>query len=249
MNSYRPEISQEEFEEIENYLLGNLTVSQRQDFENRLQSDSTLQSEVKLQQKLISAVELGSYKKEPKISPISKSKTKKLYLSRVWIVAAACVGFILISFFTFQFLRKTTSYPMRDLYESYFYPEYGLPVVMGTMDENEYDFNLGMVKYKENKYQDAINIWSKLLYSSPESDTLNYFLGVAHLNLDQFSESISNLEEVLLNPQSNFYSKALWYRALIHVHQNELEPAIDLIEGISDDSRADSLLINLKNLK
>ncbi|MFN3996391.1 tetratricopeptide repeat protein [Algoriphagus sp.] len=243
MNNYRPEISQEEFEEIENYLLKNLSLAQQEDFEKRMESDSVLREEVILQQKLLTAVELGSFAKGVKDVKPSEAKIRKIYNNKVWVVAAVFVGVVLFSFLGYLFLRETNSTEL-DLYSAYFYADPGLPVVMSSSEN--YEFYDGMVSYKEGNYEEAIAIWSLLPDLKLNSDTLRYYLGVAHMNLNQFEEAADYLGWVTSDPQSEFQTKAIWYRALINIRQNEINQAIELLEVLLPETRAEELLKKLK---
>lgn len=240
--NYRPEISQEEFEEIENYLLGNLSLAQQEDFERRMESDSVLRTEVLLQQKLITAVEIGSFDKG--IAKLKSPKVKKIKISRLWTIAAVFVGIVLFSFLGYLLLRETNSKTDIDLYAAYFYPDPGLPVVMSSTEE--YDFYDGMVSYKEGKYEEAIAIWKKLPNSKLDSDTLRYYQGVALMNLGKIDDSAAFLDLITLDSQSEFHAKAIWYRALIHIRQNETIQAIELLEKLPAEPRAEELLKELR---
>lgn len=242
MNKYRPEISQEEFEEIENYLLDTLSLAQREDFEKRMESDSVLREEVILQQKLLTAVELGSIGND--FQKTESSKVKSFQIGRLWAIAAVFVGIILLSTIGYLFLRDSDSDSKIDLYSAYFYPDPGLPVVMSSTEN--YEFYDGMVSYKEGKYEEAIAIWSKLPDSRLNSDTLLYYKGVAFMNLEKFEESAYYLDLVIEDQGSEFHAKAKWHRALIHIHQNEKDHAIELLENLLPDSRAEELLKELK---
>lgn len=240
--NYRPEISQEEFEEIENYLLGTLSIAQREDFKRRMESDSALRAEVILQQKLLTAVELGSFEKNVKeVKPLTK--TRNIYSNKVWLVAAVFVGVVLFSFIGYLFLRETNPIDV-DLYSAYFYADPGLPVVMSSTED--YEFYDGMVSYKEGKYEEAIAIWSKLPDTRLDSDSLRYYQGAALMNLENFEESATYLDLVTADPQSEFYEKAIWYRALIHIRKNEINQAIELLEKLSFEPRAEELLKELR---
>lgn len=242
MNNYRSEISQEEFEQIEHYLLGTLPKAQLQEFEDRMERDAQFRGEVVLQRKLMTAVELGS------LGELSKNpkppKIQRLQFNKPWLVAAVFVGIGLFSLLGYLLLRESNSDPSSDLYSAYFYPDPGLPVVMSSTDD--YAFYDGMVSYKEGKYGEALAVWSGLPASKLDSDTLRYYRGVALLNLDKLDDAAAYLDLVVAEDQSEFRAKAGWYRALIYIRQNSPSQAIELLENLSPDPRADALLEELK---
>ncbi len=213
------------------------------DFEKRMKSDSVLREEVVLQQKLMTAVELGSFKKDTKESKPPRSKTIKIYAKKVWLVAAVFVAAVLFSFIGYLFLRDTNS-SGTDLYEAYFYEDPGLAVVMSSTDD--YEFYDGMVSYKEGNYEEAITVWSNLSTSRVESDTLRYYQGVALMNLGKMEESATFLDLVVGDNESGFQAKASWYRALIHLRKDEIDLAIGLLENLLPEPRAEELLKELR---
>ncbi len=244
MSNYRSDISQEEFEEIEQYLLGTLSESQKAEFELRLRSDVTLRNEVKLQRSLMTSVELGAFGNELKNLAQPAGKSRKLQTSYSWLYAAAVVGILITGFVGWMLLRDSDSPSKSDLFAAYFYPDPGLPVVMSSTDR--YEFYDGMVSYKEGKYEEALALWRKLPTEQLQSDTVRYYQGVALLNLEKLDESAAFLEGVSENAQSEFYGKAIWYQALIQNKKGNSAEAIRLLEKIQSDPRAAQLLEELQ---
>jgi hypothetical protein len=243
MSKYKSEISQEEFEEIEQYLLGKLSEREQNTFENRMEKDGMLKDEVALQRRLLTAVELGSLEGILKISTVSETKLKPIGTKRFLLYAAAIIVLFVFGFLGWILTRDFGTGIKKDLYSAYFYPDPGLPVVMSS--SNDYIFYDGMVSYKEGKYEEAMELWGKLPTERLSSDTLLYYLGMATLNLDQYQESSKFLGEVVADSQSVFQQKAIWYKALISLRQNENDQAKALLEKLLPDPQADALLLEL----
>src|SRR5690606_36367030 len=96
---------------------------------------------------------------------------------------------ILVSVGIWALLQKS---PGEKLYRQYFTPDPGLPTVMGNTDN--FTFNEAMVYYKQGDYGAAIAQWEGLLPQKRDNDTLNYFLGAAHLAHGNVPEAIPFLE-------------------------------------------------------
>ena len=55
--------------------------------------------------------------------------------------------------------------------------------------------------FKQKKYQEALDLWTNELKQGKQNDALHYNIGLAHLKLNQFPQSILHLEIALkLNP-------------------------------------------------
>jgi len=89
----------------------------------------------------------------------------------------------------------------------------------------DYEFERGMVDFKSGEFQSAVNRWEALLAGNPNSDTLNYFLGTAYLELGYSAQAIQNLHKVSENSQSKFVDDANWYLALAYILEDKKDEA------------------------
>ena len=242
MSKYRPEISQQEFEQIERYLLGGMEAAERTAFERRLAEDAVLRDEVNLQNRLMAAVEIGSFKRGEADPGVQEIVAKRRSIPS-WLYAAAAVVLAAIGF-TGWWLWHDAPMGNENLYTAYFYPDPGLPIAMSSTDR--YVFYDGMVSYKEEKYTEAIERWRTLPDDMLATDTLQYYLGMAMLNNGDLDSANVYLQQVSADEQSTFHGKALWYRALIHVKRGEHPQAIRLLETLPSEKRARDLLDKLR---
>ena len=51
--------------------------------------------------------------------------------------------------------------------------------------------------FKQQKYQEALDLWTNELKQGKQNDALHYNIGLAHLKLNQFPQSILHLEIAL----------------------------------------------------
>ena len=219
------DISQELFEEIERYLSGAMNPEERNTFENKLQNDSKLKEEVEVQRELILAVEIGSMKNDlEEIHRKSFSAQKK---HTFWYGIAASV--IVIFSIGIWFVNQESD--TDKLFAQYSITEPGLPVPMSAT--SDYDFHDAMVDYKIEKYDTALLKWEKLLLVNPENDTLNYFMGASHFNLEEYNEAANYFKTVRNQPQSPFYDKSGFYLILSWLKTEEFEKirTFDISEG------------------
>ncbi|MEM6724469.1 MAG: tetratricopeptide repeat protein, partial [Bacteroidota bacterium] len=103
------------------------------------------------------------------------------------------------------------------------------PTLMGVRpadgDTYKYDFNKAMVDYKFGRYDDAILAWNALLANQPQSDTLNYFLGVSHLAVGAAQKAQPHFRIVIDQETSVFLNEAYWYYSLALLADGQLKAA------------------------
>ena len=97
-------------------------------------------------------------------------------------------------------------------------------------ETTNYNFYDAMVEYKMENYARALDIW-KSNQGSVGADTLNYYIGMAHLNLKQYEEAEKALSQVYEN--SSFSDKAKWYALKILMDNKKYTEAKALIKTIS----------------
>ncbi|UZD22870.1 tetratricopeptide repeat protein [Algoriphagus halophytocola] len=153
-----------------------------------------------------------------KAFPAEKSKTRQLP-QWIWGVAAA-IALILVGWISFQFLFTETH---EKLFTTYYETDPGLITAMSGTDS--YEFDRGMVDFKEGKYEEALALWQPLLEEKPTGDTLLYFVAMANLELENYIESQEYLEKILTGNPSEFKQDAEWYLGLLYLRNGQTEKA------------------------
>lgn len=220
--------SQDEFEQIEKYLNGNLDALDLQNFEHRLESDADFKTQVEDIKIILSGVETQTLKEQldifhndinikpkadqTKVYPLN---WKRLLIAAVLIIAAG----------SFWLLSGNSN---ERLYAKYFKPDPGLPTTMSS--SSNYDFYEAMVNYKQRDYKTAIAKWEKLKKVKPNNDTLNYFIGVAHLANKNENNAISLLEGVTKNSEFAFANDAYYYLGLAYLKAEKINKAKAILQ-------------------
>ncbi|KYP15244.1 tetratricopeptide repeat protein [Flavihumibacter sp. CACIAM 22H1] len=236
MEEYKDRLDQPFFEQIEAYLLNSLLPEEKAAFEAKLAADPSLLKAVELRRQLLAQVPAESFRAETKAA----LKTGKPRLAGIrsinkwWWVAAAML--ILISGLWY---RKYMALSPQQLANHYFSPDPGLPVTLsGT---RQYQFYDGMVSYKEADYDKAIASWRSIPATKGLSDTLDYYIGVAYLNKDQYNDALQQLLP-LAEANGKLKEKASWYLALTYLKLNQPRKAQKFLQSISTYPQADELL-------
>lgn len=234
MAENRNDIDQPTFERIEAYLLGRMDDTARTAFEQAMNADESLRDEVDLQRKLMATVEAGAFlasnpfEEKAKVRPMF-SRVKKWYMAAAVLIIAGSAAF-----FIWQQNQE------KDLYARYFQPDPGLPVVMSSTDA--YTFYDGMVSYKEGQFNDAITKWESLGRAQGYTDTLQYYMGMAHIHISKYAEATTHLQTVAENNKSAFRERATWYLALVYIKLGDKASAARWLKLIPGNEQASKLL-------
>ena len=240
-------ISPELLETIERYLKNTMNIEERGVFEKKLKTDSTLQQQVKDIETMLFGVRKAVFKNKAKsfheelINKDSeiKADTKVFKLNFKYISIAASIAILFGCFWFFNQPKSNVA-----LFDKYYIEDRGLETNMGETDN--YAFDDAMVDYKNTKYDKAISKWSALLKSKPENDTLNYFLGVAHLANKNENEAINYLKTTIKTNESAFLNEAYLYLGLSYLKMDNLEKAKENL-ALSTTKRSKLILSDLEH--
>lgn len=227
MDKYPKYISQEQQEEFETFLLGNMNLSQKEVFKQKLQTDTVLNAQFNEFKDLFVAVEEENLRSKlddfhttiEEETPVKHLNTSK---KRFNYSIAASVA-ILLTLGGLWFLNRQS--PNEKLFHKYYTQDPGLPTVMGSNDN--FAFYEAMVDYKRGDYETAIRKWEQQLEGKPENDTLNYFLGSAYLANNDAERAIPFLDIALKDKNSSFKDDNLFYLGLAYLKSKNAEKAIE----------------------
>lgn len=237
-----------QWEEIEKFLLRNMSPEEEADFRERLSKDINLNKATDEMKLLLLGIQETSLQEKlnsfhhqmPAQAENKQAKTARLWSMKTWLAAASVMAVLFVSaYFILGKKDKNTS-----LYTEYFQPDPGLISAMsGAAD---YQFDRGMIDYKTGNYDAAIKIWEPLLKERANSDTLNYFLASAYLASDKTEKAIPFFEKVIASAISVFKNDANWYLALAHIKLGNKAKAIPYLER-SEHPGKETLLNKLKD--
>jgi len=212
------EFLESEFDRIERYILNQLSAAERLEFEKEMDADPKLRKALREQEMFINAVKAEGLKSDldsihsELYSKTSNKNSRPLFFS----IAASVVVLIGFSFWFFGQEETQT-----ELFAEYQYTDPGLPVPMSATDN--YDFYDAMVYYKQEDYKAAISKWEKLLKDEVQNDTLNYYIGASHFNLNEFDQAEPYFEKILNSQESAFVYKAQFMLLLSNLHEGNAE--------------------------
>lgn len=227
-----------EYELIEAKLDGELNDEQLQAYRDRESMDPDWKEkveEVKTLRKDIESYLLKTELKKIHEEAFPKAAPKSRRLSPwVWTVAAS-VALIFMGWLGVQTIFNSSD---EKLFTAYYQTDPGLITAMSGTDS--YEFDRGMVDFKEGKYQEALVLWEPLLNQNQEADTLRYFVAMANMELEHFELSQTLLEKLVNGNPSEFTEDAKWYLGLLYLRKGESEKAKAII---AESNRAEAKAI------
>ena len=221
-----PHISQEEFEHIEAYINGQLNDEDLVVFEDRLKNEDGFSSKIDNIKTVINGLETQALKEQldefhnelsnkQNQNITHQPKVRILNWKKIAVAAVLIIG--LGSFWLFSGSSNER------LYAEYFTPDPGLPTTMSSNDN--YEFYEAMVDYKQGDYKTAISKWKVLQKAKPNNDTLNYFIGVAHLANKNGDAAIYLLENAANNSSFPLINDAYYYLGLAYLKEGNVDKA------------------------
>ena len=241
------DIPPEEFENIERYILKDMSLEEYEAFTLQIKNNPDLQNKTESVKLLLLSIQETVLEEKLDLfhNGISSSKKNKkdssgkiIFMKR-WMIAASMI--VLVGLGALLFLNRETN--EEKLFTAFYKPDPGLITAMGTTDN--YLFEHAMIDYKTKKYDSALNTWQKLLKIDPANDTLNYFIGSALLAEDKADEAIPYFKKVTGHSSSYFLKDAYWYTGLALIKQEKITEAISNIEK-SDHQNKEAVILKLK---
>tara|TARA_R110002049_G_scaffold993_3_gene7133 strand:- start:12240 stop:12977 length:738 start_codon:yes stop_codon:yes gene_type:complete len=216
---HNSDISQELLEAIERYINGTMDSKELKDFNEYLKIDTDFKAQVEDIKTMLLGIETQTLKEQLDVfhedvleikAQKSESNTVRFLKYRKLTAAAA----IIIAVGSIWFFSSS---PNHRLYANYFKPDPGLPTTMSSSSDN-FDFYDAMVNYKHGDYDLAIEKWHLLNEKKPDNDTINYFLGVAHLANKDETDAIPFLERATADSTFALINDAYHYLGLAYLN-------------------------------
>ena len=219
---------------IQEYLDGNISGEDLQEFEQRMESDPEFRSEVESLQKV--EKELGILGAESFINKVSQweseyqeqesedstpvrsmdSPFKTYYAIAASLVLAVAAGY-------FLFFGSPAS--PESVYQEYYSPYEDMILERGDNTIQEQLLN-GMKAYNEGRYSEATNYFSPYLEANPEDYRVWFYQGISQAETDMLEAALSSFEKAAND--SMFRQQAQWYSALTWLKSGDSEKGIEL---------------------
>lgn len=238
---------------IENYLLGKLSISEKEAFEKAMKTNPTLKKEVQLQKDILGAVEnMGDLLLLRRIETMSKEMdnertivpplTKKAPARRRFLYlvsSAAAVLLLVVAYFSFFQVS-----PNERLFEQHFVA-YELETLRSAGTDEERLFQQGAIAYEQKKYAAALIHFEKIIANNPEA---RMAAGICYLQTEQLDKALEQFQG--LAPTTYKY-QAQWYAALTSLKGDDMDNSKRLFRQLANSKnpyteQAKTILQNLE---
>lgn len=214
-------------EKIEAFLDGAITRSQLDEAAGDTKGE-VLEEQIQWFRNARTAIEAVGLKEQlkealPKVQQ-PEAKVRRLGTAR-WIMGiAASILVLVVAFWVFN----QDSTPA--LYAEYEYIDPGLPVLMSQSEEHLlYD---AFTYYGEGNYSASAEKFRLLLEEYNGSDTVSFYLAASLLYEGQSQEARTVFEELLKNPESEYYQRTEWMLVLTALRDDKQEEASSMLSPI-----------------
>ncbi|WP_027392303.1 tetratricopeptide repeat protein [Aquimarina latercula] len=245
--------------EIDDYLSGNMSTSEKQAFEARLLTDTELSEELKLQQdmqtiyedqkwvegnkdalKTTEATQLKAFYQSDEAATLKSTINEVISENRsnsqsktFWFIGIAASIAVLITVSLFVF--KETNYD--ELYASYIHLD-EIPSLVTRGEDTNKMLEDAQLLFEEQKYQKATELFTTYHQKEKSIDPLSYiYNGISYVELNKFDEALSQFQ-LLRDSNTLQAKKANWYKALVYLKQKDKKELIAVLQTIVSDSNA-----------
>lgn len=222
---------------FENYLSGDLSSEERQQFERLLTEDASVRKSFETYKDIASYLEQSISKKEESeafkenLNNISDSyfnveetetKTRKL---RPWNLAIAASIVLLLGFFIFNPFSTPT------------YSDYNDFETISLTERGEQDelLKLAELAFNNKNYEKAAEAFNTLLENDSTNNELKLYTAISNVEIDNYEVSDVLLEEIIQG-KSIYVEQAKWMYALSQLKQKQHKESLEILKTISEES-------------
>jgi len=101
-------------------------------------------------------------------------------------------------------------------------------------DENISSQNMGLAfdDFVEEDYKNAKQNFETEITENPNNDTAVFYNGLSEYQLQNFTKAEKIFNQIILNPNSNFYESALYFKAQTLINKGEKKNAIEILNKV-----------------
>ena len=224
---------------ISKYLDGELSSVELSRFEEVLEKDQVLQSELELYKEVEEALsdtevlnlraqlELIHEEYTPRIERIKERTTKKVFK---YAIAAGIAMAVSLGTYGLFFNHASGNRIVSQFYKPY-------DVTLVNRSENtSLDMVLkeGLMYYENEEYTKAIPLFNKVLKMNPKNIASNLYAGISQFEIHQYEDANASFNNVIQHNDNLYIEQADWYLGFCYLMMNEREKAIVQFTKLKD---------------
>jgi len=227
----------EKLKQIENYLDGNMSNPEKDNFEKSLSIDKELADELNFHKELNEAIlddATENFRRalknvvEPRsfrIKPGNRSLISALKIP----LAASVLILIGLSLYNI-FIHQDSS----ELFTN-FYEPYSTDISTRSIERSRDNIQLSYYLYQEGDFQTSFEILKNYISSNFDDQTAHFYLGLNALELCYYDQAINELALVEQDTISPFALHARWYLAMTYLKTGNTEYAQILLQRLIEE--------------
>ncbi|MCH7412460.1 hypothetical protein MM213_03110 [Belliella sp. R4-6] len=208
------------------YFEGNLSDSEREVFEDLLESDPLFKEEVVFQQKTKLAFQnnqrkvlkgfLNKIENDIQESEKSTAKPKSRRLWSIMAVAAALISILAVTYF----VKTSTSQSDDEISQNFYafyepYPNVVKPITRGEIVNPEELEIAAFIAYESSDFKQADSLFAEL--KNQQKEYILFYRGITKIELEQYDSANMLFESYLYSEGMQFRDQAKWYMALSYL--------------------------------
>ena len=225
--------------EISKYLSGEMDAQSEKAFEQKLSNDKDLRNEYELHKEIQNALgEEDIMELREKLGEYGPSSRSKKIFRLKWgdALAAAAMVTLLIGIGMLWIYHSQITNP-DELYASYFEP-YPSIYSQRSIDADSETGTLkrkAFIAYEQESWEKAQDHFDKLLLLQPEKTEYVFYAGMLDLKLNDTHNAINHFRVVLDKEDPLLEDQTLWYIALAHLREENIEKSIEYLQKIINE--------------
>lgn len=222
-----------DYNNIDDYLLNNLTDPEMKLFEQRLAVDKELATALEERRDLMTVVDImGDIRMKERVRRLRQTVNvvemppKRGIFPWPWAIAAVLVLAAGVS--VWLWMRPSGGTEPAQIYAEYYEP-YNLNFGTRSTDTEQQLADAGTL-YKAGKYAEALPIFESVLVQNPTESKARLAAGICHLELGKNGEALATFKPLIDADDPLFSEQALWYSALATIKNGDMGSAKQLLE-------------------
>jgi tetratricopeptide (TPR) repeat protein len=241
-------------EEVDNYLDGNITESEKAGFEHDLKKNSKLKAELALEKDCRTAIsDTGMLDFRSKLidaqkryNEINSNRGRLVAFTRKYWAAAAVILLLLVS--GLVYFIQPGQYTNERLFKMYYKTE----EAVGISRSGNGNIVEAIIKYHEKDYVTALTLFDDILKADPANFAIRYYSGISYIETGNFDNAVKMLESVIEQNDNLYVEYAQWYCSLAYLAKGDKVSAEAGFKAIASDSnhyykdQASSILVKME---
>ncbi|WP_417873822.1 tetratricopeptide repeat protein [Xanthomarina gelatinilytica] len=214
---------------LEKYFENTLSTEEQLLFDERLQNDKKFKEAFEFHAELKNAVTISERQKiksEIRSFEAQEKSTVKVFKFRKLLPYAAILVIAISTGLYFYAHQNTTD----GLYAYHFEPYPNIETSILRSDGERSLENDAFTAYDLEDYKKASGLFSKLLEKDPKV-YFRFYKAICLMQLENFDLALQQLDEIMPE-NSEYYEKAIWFRALTYLKLNETDKSKQLLNQL-----------------